>query len=140
VAEKPIPRLEAIQLCADAMDKAWVIHKGSGAKYYDPHYNPLQNDAQAFALQERFELCILKVPGRPYTVWRHNEFHMGSGSNADLKAAIVECVARLEQNRQTNSRVKDDPRITNHQVPQGVDLFGPEMAKEYAKVISGSQT
>jgi len=63
-------------------------------------YDPLHDDAQAFALIKRFNLSISKLGESPYCVWPNGLFQEGSGSSPDLNAAIVECVAYQEHTRQ----------------------------------------
>lgn len=68
--------------------KLWCDWRGTGNQVYDP----LHDDAQAFALLKHFDLGRDKV-GMEWHVWRSG--HSGDIANANLNHAICECVSKM---------------------------------------------
>lgn len=118
--------LEMTKLCAEAMAFEFMSAEGTGLIVISDEppewakpiavggktaipYDPLHDDAQAMALVKRFALH----PETPmnndglWTVeayqWRGTTLHVVSCSeNADLNRAIVECVAKMQQEARTS--------------------------------------
>lgn len=104
--------LEMTKLCAEAMRlKEYAIPMNGGncdpkPITLGPHYNPLHDDAQAMALVKRFNLSMWGTEQgewRGVACWRNEvealrEFSVYS---TDLNRAIVECVAKMQQAKET---------------------------------------
>lgn len=93
------------RLCAEAMgykplDKGLVYAHDS-----EEPYDPLRDDAQAFALVKRFSLAVGfdSVSGRWTAISDKGQAFDGDSDN--LNRAIVECVAKMQAVR---------PRLAHH--------------------------
>ena len=104
--------LEMTRLCAEALGycgpiaplKAFVINPdGQG----DVPYDPLHDDAQAMALVKKLGLCIYYECLYPDSrvVWIAIRLGEPSTkiSNSELNRAIVECVAKMQSAKCSNS-------------------------------------
>ncbi len=93
--------LEMTKLCAEAMgfDKTYSFY---GEKWFERavkrSWHPLENDDQAMALVKKFGLRIEPIEVvfgvSPF------EWQVGETRNPDLNRAIVECVAKMQKEKQ----------------------------------------
>jgi hypothetical protein len=105
--------LEMTKLCAEAMEEPptlpgvssiWgvsitYVPENKTDVWIRDSYRPLHDDAQAMALVKKFQPDIeAPFEGQPNWVVVHED---GSGASPDLNRAICECVAKMQQAKET---------------------------------------
>lgn len=99
--------IEVTKLCAEAMglsyktsDECEDVFPGSiglydkGSNMWHSSYNPLWNDAQAFALVKKLRLHISETRSGDWHVCRGVDYD--ETNDPDLNRAVCICVARLQ--------------------------------------------
>ena len=93
--------LDMTKLCAEAMGYQCIDGLWWDENRFGPgRYNPLHDDAQAMALVKKLHLHIDQRPSKACSAQDPCFTIISERKDCDLNRAIVECVARMQANKQ----------------------------------------